>query len=604
MKKLTRLVLPLVGVLALLPNLISHAQRALTVQPAASQEQRVALIIGNGAYAQGALTNPVNDARDIAAALRSTGFEVLFGANQNRKQMRELIRQFGDKIRNGGVGLFYFAGHGVQVNTTNYLIPISAEITKETEVEEESVSVNFVLAQMEDARNKLNIVILDACRDNPFARSFRTASERGLAVTKSAPTGTLVAYATAAGSVASDGAGRNGLFTQELLANLKTPGLTLESVFRRTRTTVRSKSKGQQVPYEYTSVEGDDFYFFPPTGASPPVSTSAPLVSTVPLATKPAVRMSVAGVPLFAMDFVTASVDASGNVKNQYQTQCEGFVEDLGNRVKLPMVEIPGGTFEMGSTNSATEEAYDEMKRYGKPGVHYLFTTYEEPQHQVRVRGFAMGRYEVTQAQWQAVMGGLPPEMRTLDGKFKGDELPVVRVSWDEVEEFCERLSKKTGHKYRLPTEAEWEYAARGGKEGQAFGIGDGNNLSSSQANFDGNYPYGNGAKGKYLKKTTMVGNYQANAYGLYDMSGNVWEWCSDWYGAYSSSAQTDPSGATSDSFRVNRGGGWGNDPRRSFDDAAARPVRHSPETRVLHGRGTGKNRAAQRACARDRHLR
>ncbi len=263
-----RFFLSLLFLIVLLPQVISHAQpnhgSSATAQPI--HERRVALVIGNSAYAQGKLANPVNDARDIAAALRLAGFEVLNGENQNRRQMRELIRQFGDKIRNGGIGVFYFAGHGVQVNNTNFLIPIGAEITKETEVEDESVSASFVLAQMEDARNRLNIVILDACRNNPFARSFRSES-RGLSATRSAPTGTLVAYATAADSVASDGNGRNGLFTQELLANLKTPGLALEQIFRRTRTAVRSKSKGQQVPYEYTSVEGEDFYFLPPRTA-------------------------------------------------------------------------------------------------------------------------------------------------------------------------------------------------------------------------------------------------------------------------------------------------------------------------------------------------
>jgi hypothetical protein len=344
----------------------------------------------------------------------------------------------------------------VQVNSTNFLIPIGAEITKETEVEDEAVSVNFVLAQMEDARNKLNIVVLDACRDNPFARSFRTAGERGLAVTRSAPTGTLIAYATGAGSVASDGNGRNGLFTQELLTNLKTPGLTLESVFRHTRTTVRSKSNGQQVPYEYTSVEGEDFYFLPPKNGAPPppVITPAPVTSTAPPATKPAnnVRMSVAGVPLTAMGFVTASVDASGNVTNQRQGQCYGFVEDLGG-VKLEMVEIPSGTFQMGSTSSAAQEAFEDAKRYFKDAKYEWFS-WEQPQHQVSISGFAMGKYEVTQAQWQAIMGNNP-------ANFKGDmNQPVEKVSWEDAQEFCRKLSARTGRTYRLPSEAEWEYAA------------------------------------------------------------------------------------------------------------------------------------------------
>ena len=201
--KFSRFALILVIVLVLMPQMISQAQqdRALKVveQTTTPKEQRIALIIGNGEYAQGSLTNAVNDAQDMATTLRAAEFEVLYGENQNRRQMRELIRQFGEKIRNGGVGLFYYAGHGVQVNNTNFLIPVGSEITKETEVEDEAISVNFVLAQMEDARNKLNIVILDACRNNPFARSSRSGT-RGLAVTRGAPTGTLVAYATASGN--------------------------------------------------------------------------------------------------------------------------------------------------------------------------------------------------------------------------------------------------------------------------------------------------------------------------------------------------------------------------------------------------------------------
>jgi hypothetical protein len=376
MRKLTRLILPFLCCVAWLPQMLSQAQQERALNVTQPGERRIALVIGNSAYTQGMLPNPVNDARDIAAALRQANFDVLFGTNQNRRQMTDLIRQFGEKIRNGGVGLFYFAGHGVQVSSTNYLIPVGAEITKETEVEFESVSVNFVLAQMEDARNKLNIVILDACRDNPFARSFRTSSERGLAVTKSAPTGTLIAYATGAGSVASDGAGRNGLFTQELLANLKTPGLTLESVFRRTRTTVRSKSSGQQVPYEYTSVEGEDFYFLPPSGAAPPpVTRPAPVVSTTP-PPKPAV----------------------GTVRR--------------NSLGMEFAYIPAGSFLMGSSE-------DDIKRVvaaNKPVDDKVNRDYfkdELPPHRVTIsQPFYLGRYEVTQKQWEEVMGTTVQQQR------------------------------------------------------------------------------------------------------------------------------------------------------------------------------------------------
>jgi uncharacterized caspase-like protein len=246
-------------------------------RPADQREPRVALVIGNAGYREARLPNPLNDARDVAAALRSMGFDVVSGEDRDRRQMMTLIREFGQKLRNGGVGLFYFAGHGVQVGGRNYLVPINAEITAEAEVEFEAVEVGFALAQMEEARNRLNIVILDACRNNPYARSFRSGS-RGLAGVRSAPSGTLIAYATAADDVASDGAGRNGLFTGELIVQMKKPGATLEQVFRRTRTSVKEKSKGRQVPYEYSSVEGDeDFYFIPPVAPEPPRPT--PVVS-------------------------------------------------------------------------------------------------------------------------------------------------------------------------------------------------------------------------------------------------------------------------------------------------------------------------------------
>ena len=209
----------------------------------------------------------------------------------------------------------------------------------------------------------------------------------------------------------------------------------------------------------------------------------------------------------------------------------------------------------------------------------------DETQHQVSVSAFRMGQYEVTQAQWQAVMGSNP-------SIFKGDSLPVEQVSWYQAIVFCNKLSIKEGlapcysingsadpgrwgtiptsndavwnkavcnfsaNGYRLPMEAEWEYACRGGTStATAYG----NSLSSTQVNFNGNYPYGGAAEGLYLKKTTPVGSYTPNAWGLYDMHGNVWEWCMDWYGAYTSDNQSDPIGATTGALRVDRGGSWGN---------------------------------------------
>jgi hypothetical protein len=232
-------------------------RRGLRVESSPS-ERRIALVIGNSTYKDSPLANPVNDARDMAAALRGLGFEVVFGENLSQNDMKRNIRAFGEKIRSGEVGLFYYAGHGVQVNGENYLIPVGTVITKEEEVEYEAVNVGFVLAQMGNARNKLNVIILDACRNNPFARSFRS-NTRGLAYIN-APSGIIIAYATAPGSVASDGDGRNGLYTQELLDAMRVPGLKLEDVFKRVRIGVQSKTKGKQIPWESSSLV-DDFYF-------------------------------------------------------------------------------------------------------------------------------------------------------------------------------------------------------------------------------------------------------------------------------------------------------------------------------------------------------
>ncbi len=221
-------------------------------------QHRLALVVGNSAYSTSPLRNPVNDARAMAEGLTNAGFEVILREDLSQNDMKRAIREFGRRLRNGGVGLFYYAGHGVQVEGRNYLIPVNAVINSEPEVEYESVDVGFVLAQMESARSRLNIVILDACRDNPFARSYRSAV-RGLA-SIDAPLGTLIAYSTAPGSVASDGDGDHGLFTEELIRNLQVPGLKIEDVFKRVRVGVQEKTAGRQVPWESSSLTGD-FYF-------------------------------------------------------------------------------------------------------------------------------------------------------------------------------------------------------------------------------------------------------------------------------------------------------------------------------------------------------
>jgi uncharacterized caspase-like protein len=240
--------------------------RDISVEQGKSGE-RVALVIGNGAYPTAPLRNPVNDARLMTDALRALGFNVEAYENLSQKQMNRAIKTFGARLSDRGavVGLFYFAGHGMQVNGRNYLIPIDAEIRHESDVDIESVDVGTLVAQMEAWKNRLNIVVLDACRDNPFAGRFRSLA-RGLA-SMDAPAGTLIAYATAPGRIALDGPGPNSPYTAALAKAIALPGLRIEDVFKRVRQAVRAETRDEQVPWESSSLVAD-FMFVAPERAA------------------------------------------------------------------------------------------------------------------------------------------------------------------------------------------------------------------------------------------------------------------------------------------------------------------------------------------------
>nr|WP_088243201.1 formylglycine-generating enzyme family protein [Calothrix rhizosoleniae] len=223
------------------------------------------------------------------------------------------------------------------------------------------------------------------------------------------------------------------------------------------------------------------------------------------------------------------------------QRTAQYFIENLGNGVELEMVLISSGNFPMGAPED--EEGRNEGER---------------PQHPVAVTSFWMGKYPVTQGQYEAIMGKNPSH-------FKGDNLPVERVSWYDAVEFCDRLSQYTGKQYRLPSEAEWEYACRAGTT-TPFHFGE--TIISELANYKAEYTYGDGSKGIYRGETTPVGSFEvANAFGLYDMHGNVWEWCVDhWHGNYENaptngSAWVEPENKDKNRSRVLRGGSWLNNP-------------------------------------------
>jgi hypothetical protein len=222
---------------------------------ALAANERVALLIGNNQYASSPLRNAVNDARDLGDALKELGFKVIVRENTSRKEMIEAIREFGNALEGSQSALFFYAGHAMQFKDRNYLIPIDAAMGSEDDVTFFSVEVGQVFDRMDRARTRFNFLILDACRDNPFASSFKV-SAAGLAQ-MSAPQGTIISYATAPGAVAQDGFGRNGTFTKYLLKHIRSPDVPVEIMFKRVREDVVQETRRQQSPWDSSSLKGD-----------------------------------------------------------------------------------------------------------------------------------------------------------------------------------------------------------------------------------------------------------------------------------------------------------------------------------------------------------
>jgi formylglycine-generating enzyme required for sulfatase activity len=563
-----RYVLSALAALALLPGVLAS--------PAAAQaEKRVALVIGNSAYRHVArLVNPANDARLMADTLRALGFALVGGGPRldlDEAGFRRAVQDFGSALQGADVGLFYYAGHAVEVRRTNYLIPVGANPVREADVDFQMLDANLVLRQMESAGTKLNLVILDACRNNPFAgRGLRSAGS-GLAQMQ-APEGTLISYATQPGNVALDGTSGNSPYTTALAQAIRKPGLDIFRAFNEVGLAVVNATRGEQKPWLSTSPIKGEFYFAgrvtieiqkgPPAAAAAPDPAAQAWAGVKDTSSAAVLETFIEKFPgsVYA-DFARARLKELTEQKVAVGTfpapGAPAPQQRPGTTFKdcpecPEMVVVPAGSFTMGSPESEPQRSADEG-----------------PQRRVTIaRPFAVGKFEVTFAEWDAcVAAGGCNGHRPSDSNWGRGNRPVINVSWDDARAYVAWLSRKTGKTYRLLSEAEWEYAARAGT---TTPFSTGQRITTEQANFDGNHTYNGSSKGQYRQRTLPVGSFAANAFGLHDMHGNVWEWTEDCWNANYSGAPTDGSARTSGECgrRVLRGGSWVDLPRflRSAD--------------------------------------
>lgn len=557
----------------------SSAQAPTITVPDAGSGKRVALIIANTNYTYGKLKNPTNDGDDMTGFLRSAGFEVMLRKDLNRVQMLQTLRDFQAALVGASVSLVYFSGHGVQAGGVNYLVPVDAVIRNENDILLQNIPLNSVFNILEAGKAPTNLVILDACRNNPFvtvARSLKT----GLAEV-SAPSGTLISFSTAPGRTASDNpVGRNGLFTQELLMAARVRGRKIEDVLKTTRIAVERLSRNAQVPWENSSLK-TDFLFYSgnfeqqapaplsnlqtnegtlsidsePRGATVAVNDVAygktPLLLRFKLtnAARLPVNITLSGLSGYKeLSFTTELIRGHSvalplqRLRKAPPTNVPTFDPEAlfgkkrtNSKDGAEMVWIPRGTVMLGGKEQAANPLHSVTFSYGywmysKPVTVAQFKKFWQD------RAFHVGKPYSFGVAWREWVRW---DDRAPKWGWK-DNLPMVNISWEEAVGYCLWAG------VRLPTEAEWERAARG---------------SGATT-----YPWGNEwdpkrsahSVNQRLSSPVVSGTYPANGFGIYDAAGNISEWCLNWFSEIPAGvSQTDPIGSRFGEAKVVRGGAW-----------------------------------------------
>lgn len=608
--------------------------------------ERIALVVGNSRYANiPQLKNPGNDARAMARTLKDLGFKVSTVTDGDRNAMTAALRRFGQDSFSPDVKLtfFYYAGHGVQSSSAkrNYLIPVDAQVNSDEDLGFEAVSLDDHLVRQIDGNGKANIVVLDACRDNPF--SYESASRNlkaGWADVEKV-SGTLIAYATAPGSVASDGDKDNGLYTSYLIKALKTPGLDIKAAFDEVGRQVMQASGDKQRPRKDDGLYGN-VVLLPGIDAAPiqlaaiaaapggasadsrsvepsPDTTSAPPSSLSPelLAERELLFWQSIQDSKDARDFedflrqfpqgpfsgvARRRLDSLGTVAPQ-PAQPPVLVASVDRDVANPMAQVlpANGVVKDCAQCPDILAVIAGSFTMGSPGINKETPANEGPQRKVDIRqSFGLSRSEVTVGQFRAFVedSGHQPAQGCRSHVLRGDDIvwetvtdrnwanpgfaqtddhPVVCIDWNDALAYAAWLSRKTGHTYRLPTEAEWEYAARGDSTKASYwatfretgGLNDfiDNMSACGHANVRdrktrsaelGNTNWSAFGCDDGAVFTTSIGRYKPNKYGFVDMLGNAREWTANCYSA-ALPDDTVPASAGSCERVTTRGGAWNN---------------------------------------------